>query len=209
MRRLLTLGLVLVALALLYVVVDLVAKGVVEGRVADEFEAEPRLEVDSASFAIDSFPFLARLAAFGEVSATLELEGVRQQGVTLDRFTLEVDGLVLDRGSAFGGEVRADDLDRAVASVELGEGTISDLVGVPVAIGGGTVSVDGTTVGTSMAGSELVLTGEGVGSLTVPLELGRFLPCDPTAEVLDGLVRLSCETGDLPPIVNRVLGRVT
>ncbi len=207
MRRLIVVGLVLVSLVLLYLVVDVIAKGFVENRVADEFESRPRLQVENASFAVDSFPFLFRLAAFGEVSATLELEGVQEQGVTIDRFTLDVDGLVFDRSSAFNGEVEATDLDQATAAVELSEGTIGDLVGVPVEISdGGQVTAGGVTIQASMVGEDLVLQGEGFDPVTVPLNLGRFLPCSPETQVVDGVVQLSCVTEELPPIVNRVIG---
>jgi hypothetical protein len=206
-RRLVFLGLTLLVLVLGYLVADVVLKGFVEGRVEDEFRDHPRLEVEDASFSIDSFPFLFRLAAFSEVSATVELDGVREQGVTLDRFTLDVDGLVFDRGSAFNGEVKVTGLDQATATVELSEGTLAALLGTPVAISdSGQVTVNGVTVQATMDGSDLVLSGDGLDALTVPLALDRYLPCSPEARARDGLVRLSCVTEDLPPIVNRVIG---
>ncbi len=207
MRRLVVIGVTLAVLLLGYLVLDVVAKGVVEGRVEDEFRDNGRLQIEDASFAIDSFPFLFRLGAFGEVSATLELDGVQEQGLTIDRFTLDIDGLVFDRRSAFSGEVEATDLDRATASLDLSEGAITDLVGVPVDISAsGQVTAGGTTIQASMQGEDLVLQGEGFDAVTVPLELGRYLPCSPETRVLDGLVHLSCVTEELPPIVNQVIG---
>lgn len=207
MRRLIFVGVTLVVLLLGYLVVDVLAKGFVEGRVEDEFRDNPRLAVEDASFAIDSFPFLFRLAAFGEVSATIELEGIQEQGVTIDRFTLDVDGLVFDRMSAFNGEVEATDLDQATAALELSEGTISELVGLPVDItDGGQVTAGGVTIQATMAGDDLVLEGDGFSAVTVPLNLGRYLPCAPETSVVDGVVHLSCVTDELPRIVNRVIG---
>ena len=80
MRRLLVTVGVLVAFLLLYLVLDVVAKGFVEGRVEEEFVNGDRVDVEDASFVIDSFPFLGRLGAYGEVSATLELQGVARAG---------------------------------------------------------------------------------------------------------------------------------
>jgi hypothetical protein len=206
-RRLVVLSVTLLVVVLGYLVLDVLAKSYVEGRVAEEFEDSGRLQVEDASFGIDSFPFLFRLGAFGEVSATVELSGIQEEGVTIDRFTLDVDGLVFDRTSAFNGEVEATDLDRATASLELSEGTIGDLVGLPVEISrGGTVTAGDVTIQASMVGEDLVLEGDGFSPVTVPLDLSRYFPCSPETQVLDGLVQLSCETERLPPIVNRVIG---
>ena len=207
MRRLVVWGLALVVLLLAYLVFDVVAKGFVEGRVEDEFEANPRLQAEDVSFSIDSFPFLFRLAAFGEVSATLELEGIQDQGLTIDRFTLDVDGLVFDRMSAFNGDVEATDLDQATASLEFSAATISDLVGVPVEISAdGQVTAGGSSVQAAMDGDTLVVSGEGFSPVTVPVDVSRYLPCSPETVVAEGVVRFSCVTDELPPVVNRVIG---
>jgi hypothetical protein len=208
-RRWAILALFLVALGLVGVIVDLVARSFVEGRVEDEFADGTRIRVEDADFSIDSFPFLGRLAAFGEVSATLHLEGIMEQGVAIDAFDLEVDGLVFDRGSAFNGDVEVTGLDRATTSLTLTEATIGELVGTPVAISAdGTVSAAGVTAQAVMEGDDLVLTGAGVRAV-VPVRLPRYLPCDPAVEPADGSVTLSCTTEELPPVVNQVIGEVT
>lgn len=210
MRRLLVTVGVLLAFLLLYLVLDVVAKGFVEGRVEDEFVNGDRVEVEDASFVIDSFPFLGRLGAYGEVSATLELDGVLERGVTVDQFRLEVDGLVFERVSAFDGQVEVTDIDEATTSISLSESTIAALVGVPVDIAAdGTVTAGGLTVQAAMAGDDLVLAGAGAEPVTVPLRLGRFLPCPPTVVVADQQVTLTCVTDTLPPIVNRVIGEAS
>jgi hypothetical protein len=201
-----TVGLLL-ALLLVLVVLDVVAKGFVEARVEDEFRNGGRIEVDEVDFAIDSFPFLGRLGASGEVSATLHLGGIEERGVSVDAFDLEVDGLVFDRVSAFNGDVRVTDLEQATTSISLSEATVADLVGVPVDIAmDGTVTAGGATAQAAMEGRELVLTGEGLGRVPVPIRLSRFLPCDPEVAVADEQVTLTCVTDELPPVVNRVLG---
>lgn len=207
MRKLAFLGGVVLVLGLAYVLVDLVTKSYVEGRVADEFRDSDRLQVEEASFEIDSFPFLFRLAAFAEVSAMLHLGGIEEQGVTIDAFDLEVDGLVFDRSSAFNGDVRVNGLDRATASVALSEETITDLVGVPVSITDGAVTADGVQIQASLEGGELAIAGEGVGRVTVPVSLDRYLPCEPDLVLGDRRVTLTCVTERLPAIVNLVLGQ--
>jgi hypothetical protein len=196
------LALLLLGLLLAYVVLDFAAKGFVEARVEDEFRDGNRLQVEEASFSIDSFPFLIRLGAFGEVDASLHLEGIQEQGVAIDGFDLEVDGLVYDRTSAFNGDVRVNGLERATTSITLSEGTIGELVGVPVDI-----SADGTvTVGDLSVQAEMISGGLALGSTAVPVRLARFLPCDPDLALADDTVTLTCVTDELPPIVNRVLG---
>lgn len=207
MRKLAVTAVLLLVLVFVVVVLDVVAKGYVEARVEDEFLNGGRIQVEDADFAIDSFPFLFRLGAFGEVSATLHLGGVREQGVTLDAFDVEVDGLVFDRVSAFNGDVRVTDIEEATTSVSLGEGTIGDLVGVPVDIAAdGTVTAGEVTAQAALEGGELVLTGDAIGRVAVPIRLARFLSCDPEVVVADDLVTLTCVTDELPPVLNRVLG---
>jgi hypothetical protein len=209
-RRLVVLGLLLLGFVAAYVVLDLVAKGFVERRVEDEFVDGDRIQVEEASFAIDSFPFLVRLGAYGEVSATLHLGGIREQGVAIDAFDLEVDGRVLDRTSACNGDVQVTGLDRATTTVSMSEGTIGELIGIPVDVAGdGSISAGGATVQAELAGGDLVLTGEGIDTMTVPIRLSRFLPCDPDLTVGDEQLTLTCVTDDLPPIVNRVLGEAS
>jgi len=209
MRKLMvTVGL-LVVLLLVLVVLDVVAKGFVEARVEDEFRNGGRIDIEEVDFAIDSFPFLGRIGASGEVSATLHLDGIEERGVRIDAFDLEVDGLVFDRVSAFNGDVEVTGLDEATTTITLREGTIGDLVGLPVDVAAdGTVTAGEVTVTPAMEGGELVLTGEGVGRTAVPFPIARFLPCDPEVAVGPGPdeVTLTCVTDELPPVVNRVLG---
>ena len=145
---------------------------------------------------------LVRLGAFGEVDASLHLEGIQEQGVAIDRFDLEVDGLVFDRTSAFNGDVRVNGLDRATTSITLSEGTIGELVGVPVDISAdGTITAGGVSVQADMINGALAL-----GTTAVPVRLARFLPCAPEVALADEAVTLTCVTDELPPVVNRVLG---
>jgi len=202
-----TLLALLATLALLAVGLDLGAKWLVENRVEAAFTDDPRLDVESASFTIDSRPFLVDLLVSGEVSATLRLDGVVQRGVEVDAFELEVDGLQFDRASAFAGDVEVTDLDRATTTVTLDAGTIGDLVGVPVDIGAdGTVTAGEVSATASLVDGSLVLEGGAIGTVTVPVPLTRFLPCEPSVEVADEAVVLTCVTDRLPPVVARVIG---
>jgi hypothetical protein len=202
-RRLLWVATVLVALGLTYLVVDLLTKSYVEGRVEDEFRGAAQVEADEVSFSMDSFPFLAKLAFSSEVSATLELEGVEDRGVTIDRFILEVDALTFDRDSAFAGDVEVTGVDQATVSLDLGASAISDLIGLPVEIrGDGTVLVDGVDAQVTMDGDALSVQGA-----TIDLNLQRYFPCSPEVDVQDDFVHLGCTTDELPRIVNRIIGQ--
>jgi hypothetical protein len=203
-RRLLLAAAVLLAIVLLFLVVDVVAKGFVEGRVEDEFVDSDQIEVQDASFSIDSFPFLWDLFVASKLSATLELEGIEEQGLTIDRFEMSVDDLTFDRASAFAGDVEVTGVGEVTASMELGASAISDLVGLPVEIrSDGTVLVDGSPAEVTLDGSSMTVQG-----VTVDLSLRRYFPCTPDVAVRDDLVELSCTTDRLPRIVNRIIGEV-
>lgn len=204
MRRLLVVVAVLAAVVLVFLVVDVVAKGFVEGRVEDEFASSDQIEVQEASFSIDSFPFLWDLLVSSKLSATLELEGVEDQGLTIDRFEMSVDDLTFDRASAFAGDVEVTGVGEVTASMELGASAISDLVGLPVELrADGTVLVDGAPAEVTLDGDTLTIQG-----VSVDLSLRRYFPCTPDVAVQEDLVALTCETDRLPRIVNRIIGEV-
>lgn len=205
MRRLLLVVAVLLAVVLVFLVVDVIAKRFVEGRVEDEFLESDQIEVQDAEFSVDSFPFLWDLLASSQLSATLELEGVEdRQGVTIDRFTMSVDDLTFDRASAFSGDVEVTGVGEVTATMELGASAISDVVGLPVEIrDDGTVLVGGNAAQVSMDGNALVVEG-----VTVDLSLRRYFPCEPEVDVGDDVVSFSCTTDRLPRIVNRIIGEV-
>ncbi len=204
MKRL-AIGLAVLLLVLL--VVDFVARAFVQGRVESEFRDANRIQAEGVDFSIDSFPFLGRLGLLGEVSATLRLEDVVEQGVTIDEFELEVDGLNFDRDRAFRGEVLVTGLDRARAAVRFEQETVSELFGVAVEFGDGTATAGGVAVQASLAGDQLTLGAQGVGQVTLTVPVQRYVPCDPEVVFREGVVEASCTTTQLPPIVNQVLGR--
>jgi hypothetical protein len=199
--------LLVVGLVVAMLILDFAARAFVAARVESEFRDSDRLQADGVDFTIDSFPFLARLGLRGEVSATLRLEDVEEQGVTVDEFEFEVDGMRFDRDRAFRGEILVTGVDQATATVSFDEETVSDLLGVPVAFGDGTGQAGGVDIEATMAGDDLVVSAPGVGEATVPLTLRRYLPCDPEVAFRPGLVDLTCSTDRLPPIVNQVIGQ--
>ena len=205
MRRLFLVVGTLVAVVLLFLIVDVITKGFVEGRVEDEFVDSDQIDVQEASFSIDSFPFLWDLLVSSKLSATLELDGIQdQQGLTIDRFEMTVDDLTFDRASAFAGDVEVTGVGEVTATMDLGASALSDLVGLPVDLqADGTVLVDGNPAEVSMDGNTLTVQGA-----SVDLSLQRWFPCEPDAVVQDDLVQFSCTTDRLPRIVNRIIGEV-
>lgn len=198
MRRL---GLVLVGLAAAFVLIDVGLRLYVQYRVEAEFRNAAQVPADGVDFSIDSFPFVGRLLAFGEVSATLRLREVGDQRIgRIDEFEAEVDGLVFDRDQAFRGEVLVTGLDRATVRATIEQDTLSELFGVPVEL---------RQVQAQVTDGGLVFTVPGVGEQAVSLPARDYFPCDPSISVSDAAVELACTTTDLPPMVNQVIGRAT
>jgi hypothetical protein len=84
------------------------------------------------------------------------------------------------------------------------------MVGLAVDIGSdGSVTVEGQPVEATLTSGALTLEGGGVGPVSVPVRLDRYLPCAPEATVAEEQVTLTCVTDTLPPIVNRVLGEAS
>lgn len=202
MRRLLFL---LAGLLVAYLILDYAARAFVASRVEAEFRDADRVQADGVDFSINSFPFLARLGLLGEVSATLELQDVGQDGATLDAFVVEIDNLVFDRDRAFHGHVLVSGLDRATVTARLEQDTLSDLLGVPVDLPRGGRAAD--------FGIELQVADEGLVIIAggrqevISFPAADYFPCDPDVEFHPGRLELTCSTEELPPIVNQVIGQ--
>lgn len=206
-RVLVVLGLLVVLL----VVVDLAARIAVERVAERELRDEERIQAGSVDASVDSFPFLGRLALAGETSFSVRLEDVTENGVTVDRIELDVDGLVFDRGEALDRRVRVDEVDRVEASVVFEEQTVSDAAGVAVELEPGRASVPGVagspTAEVSLAGRALRLGVPGLGAVELEIPSTDYLPCEPAVAIEQDRVELSCTTDTLPPLVNEALAR--
>ena len=202
-----------VALVVALVIVDVAARVAVERIAERELARNPELQVEGADAQIRSFPFVGRLLVSGETSFTVTLEGVVEQGVRIDEFSVDIDGLVLDRRGVVDGRVQINSIAEAEVRLLFTQESVSDLAGVDVAFEPGQATIVGLpgspSAGTQVAGGNLVLSVEGtpVGAMAIPST--TFLPCEPSVEIIEGAVQLSCRTDTLPAVVNDALGRVT
>ena len=211
MRKLLLLA---VVIAVLLVVADLGARSAVESQLTDRVElaAEPE---GSTSARISSFPFLARLLTSGEVSRVrVATAGVTVEGLTLHRVSVDLDDVTVDRDRLLSErKIVLTALERGTVHAEVTQEELSDRLGVPVTLEAGRarVRVGGQTVTATASVSNntlrLSVAGLSVPSLRIPKL--PLVPCVADAEIVPGLVRLSCRVDEVPAeLVGRPLDEV-
>ena len=205
MRKLAVLG----VLAVLLGAGDVLAREVAEGELAARARSAAG-RPESARADIDSFPFLGRVAAAGTVRRVeVRVEGAKAGPVPLAAVVVEAHGVAVDRRALLAGDVRVRGIDRGVVAVELDGAALSEVLRLPVTVGGGEVSVDvrGTRV---VARAEvgrrgsLVLRVSELPALTLPIVRTPLVPCAVTTVAVDGdRVRLACELDELPAALRR------
>jgi hypothetical protein len=193
---------------LLLVFVAFVAVGLVLGDGAAKRYAASTIEtsvrrdvegVDDVDASISSFPFVGRLLAQGMVShIELTLHEVVGHRIPVEEVRLEVDGLQLDTGRLLDGEIEVTDVDHvrveALVTRDNVETVLGPLTDVAFAL------ADGTTLRVRDGQVEL---GAGV---SFPLPGSDLLPCDASATIDDGEVRITCTSDDLPQVVLDAIG---
>jgi hypothetical protein len=193
---------------LLLVAIDIGAKIAVERISAQALRDSDEINAGGVETSVDSFPFLGRLLVSGETSFSIALDDVTDQGVRIDRIEFDVDGLVFNRGEAFDGRARIDDVDRVRASVVIEEDTITQTAGVQVDLEPGSATAAGVTVGVAVVGREVQASVPGVGAVSFAIPSTDYLPCEPALAIVKDQVEVSCTTDSLPPLVNEALGEV-
>ena len=207
----------LVALA---VVAGLLAVADVGTRLVAQDQLNQRLDravpaASETSTDIDSFPFLGRLLASGEVSRLkvrldrVQAERWRFSSVTADMRDVRVDRQTLleDRRVVVTGVGRS----RAVA--EITQEDLSEAVGVPVRLEDGRVVVAAGAVTVrvtpTVANRVLSLGRFALARPNVPIPRLALLPCVSGVEVLPGRLRMSCTFSEVPPeLIDRVQRRM-
>jgi len=207
LKLLITLGVIVGLLA----AIDIATKTFVEGQIEQEVQDAPELQVADVEASIDSFPFLGRAAASGEVSSfTIDLFDITDERLDIAELSITGDGITFDRNDLLQGTVRVRDVEQATATLTLSQEAVSQAIGVTVVFGPGTIGAQTAagTVSTTATVVDGVLTFEapGVGTLSLDLPLEGYLPCPPTAEAQQGQVLLTCTADALPPIVLDALG---
>jgi hypothetical protein len=202
----------LVVLALLLgllVVGDRVAKSIAESKIEERAATVASGGVGAAatiSAHIDSFPFVARLLLSGDAgNIELHADRVANGTITLSALDLRLDGVRLNKDvllSSHRAELTS--IDHGVVTASLTAPDLSKVVGVPVTIGDGKVSV--TVRGRTVA-AEVVAAGDGIElrinplpAFKVPFAKSDLLPCG----LADGRVQgdrliLTCKITEVPP----------
>lgn len=212
MRALRNLAIFLVVLLVVGVAADLGTQKLLENRIEAEIEGADRtVDVGNVVADIDSFPFLLRLGARGEVDHfSLRLEDLVTPGVTFQVLQISVDGVTFDRSVLLNARVQVQRLERATIKAEITEAAASEAVGVPVTFtpGTATVQVAGQprTAQVAVTNGDLTLAAQGVGELTITLSESDYFPCAVDATVKQGKVVVRCTATELPPALRPFIG---
>jgi hypothetical protein len=190
-------GLIVAAglLAVVAVVGELAAPGLVEAGVEETVRANTR-DVAHVKAHTSGSPFLPALLLRGHIEhLDVTLREVAGAQLPIGTVTLQIDGIHLDRGAMYRGEVDIDELERGTVVVELEEQELAALLGVPVDLDSDLVEQVGGAVQVAAAG-----VGE---RIPVPDEL---LPCAPDLDVDPPYVRLSCTFDEVPGVLRTAIG---
>lgn len=209
MRKLIVLALLV---AVLVVGVEVGVRSWVDAEA--ERQAESNLDaVGRVDVRLHSFPVVARLLASGSAGdVTVDLVDVQEEGVAVANLSVEVDGLVLDRGALLRDRrVEVVDLDRARVEARVEQAAVQALLPagtVTLAPGQATVTAGdvSVTARAAVVDRALVLQVEPLPAVTIPLPSTDLLPCEPQAEIVEGAVLLACETAGLPPALVQAIG---
>lgn len=191
-------------------VLELVAPAVVEARIEERVRERTR-EVAGVSADVDSFPVVTRLLVTGRIRhMTLTLDRLVSQRVTFATVRLTVEGLELDRDVLLRQqEIELRDMETGVLTAELTAEVLSDLVGAPVELRPGQVSV--TLGGTAVPAQPeirdrtLRLGGRRITALSVTLP-EELESCTPDLVVQRGRMLLSCRLQELPSLLRDASG---
>jgi hypothetical protein len=185
------------------VAADVAARAVAETQLRDRVAVEAG-SAGPTTARIDSFPFLGRLLAAGDVSRIrVASADVTVEGLTLARVAVDLRGVRIDRDRLFSEQkVVLSDLESGTATAEVTAEQLSERLGVDVTLEAGRarVRVAGQSVTATASVSDnvlrLVVSGVNVPALRIPRL--PLLPCVADAEILPGRIRLTCSVDEVP-----------
>jgi hypothetical protein len=204
------------AVAILVVVLlglDFVARAWVETQVADATQRRVN-GVASVDVSIDSFPFVGRLLAAGEVRhITMRLDELAGQPVDVRTLRVDVRGLELSRSVLLGkAHVQLTGVRLVRLTAVITQDALRKLTGADLQLSDGRIAITGggrtITAEVSVANGRLRFRVDPLPAVTVPLPTTDLLPCHVQVAVRDGELDLTCTTTKLPPIVVRAVGSV-
>ena len=183
MRKLVIASAIVLALG---VVVDIGAKALSESQI--ETTARREAPEASADAAIPVFPFLPPLLLAGKVDeVSVRLRQVPAGPVVFERLDFDLHGVEISR--------RALLRERRVELVAIDRGTVTAIVPLPAVARA--LPISGLTA--RVVGRSIVLRGPGGMSASIPLPGVELIPCEGTATVQAGRVRVTCTLEDIPP----------
>jgi hypothetical protein len=183
MRRVVVL---LAVLAVVGLVSDIALKALAESQI--EATATREAPGASADAAIPVFPFLPPLLLGGRVDeVSVHLAHVAAGPTFFDRLDFDLHGVEISRGALF--------RERRVKLVHIDRGTVTAVVQLPAIARG--LPLTGLTA--RVSGRAIVVRGPGGVSVSIPMPAAALMPCEGTARLEAGAVRVSCTLEDVPP----------
>ena len=177
------LGVVVFGLGL---VADIGLKAMAESQI--ETTAEREAPESSADAAIPVFPFLPPLLLAGKVDeVSVRLANVKAGAAVFERLDFDLHGVEISRRALFN--------DREVELVAIDRGTVTALVPLPAAARN--LPVSGLTA--QVRGRSIVVSGPRGLSVSIPMPESALVPCEGTASLVGGKVRISCALEEIPP----------
>jgi hypothetical protein len=214
-RKLLGFAIIIVLLlGALAVLLDFFAKSYTEQQIGDAITHNSK-SIGYATASIDSFPFTWNLVKDGRVEhlkvALTNLTGI---DVAIDELDVQVDGLEMDKSAMFGRDhVEIKHVDGVTVTAMLSTARLRDAagkLGIDLAFGEGTMTVQGVPVTLAVDGTDLVLQTGSLAPIRVPIPVGdvTLLPCVPGATVTPKGVALSCRADHLPKLLVDAIGSI-
>jgi hypothetical protein len=183
LRKLVFLAAVVFGLGL---VADLGLKAMAESQI--ETTAKREAPDASADAAIPVFPFLPPLLLAGKVDeVSVRLANVEAGATVFERLDFDLHGVEISRRALFN--------DQEVQLRSIDRGTVTALVPLPAAARN--LPLSGLSA--RVRGRTLVITGPGGVSVPLPMPRSSLMPCDGTATIVGGRIRISCTLEEIPP----------
>jgi hypothetical protein len=183
LRRLAVIAVIVFVLGL---VADVGLKAMAESQI--ETTAKREAPDASADAAIPVFPFLPPLLLAGKVDeVSLHLANISAGSTVIERLDFDLHGVEISRRALFE--------DREVKLQSIDRGTVTALMPLPAAARN--LPLDGLTA--RVRGRTLVVSGPGGISVPLPMPRTSLMPCDGTATIVGGRVRVSCTLEEIPP----------
>lgn len=214
MRKLLP---AVVAILLLFVLVDIGAKAFEQSQLASASKARSvnvgsvKVSFDGLPNGVSGFPYTLDVLADGKVSkATIEMRDVTVSPLSMKLVKVRVDDLDLGRSAAAGSARKVSGIGSARVTVVLSPRNIGDLLNTNVQLRSGYFNavVDGTLIDgkVSVSGRQVVVDDGEHPPVKFDMPGKQYLPCTPKGvNVSASGMSLSCTTSTLPSAVAEIL----